>query len=91
MVTRRVNGFIAKVTDSMKHDDVKEELAQAYVDILKKSQLSQIYIDQALSGIFLACPSEAYFLSSKKFSTKIFSQLFSISFRDFVEKKISNP
>ena len=50
----------------MKHDDVKEELAQAYVDILKKSQLSQIYIDQALSGIFLACPSEAYFLSSKK-------------------------
>lgn len=66
MVTRRVNGFIVKVTDSMKYDDVKEELTQAYVDILKKSQLSQIYIDQDLSGIFLACPSEAYFSSSKK-------------------------
>ena len=66
MVAQRVNAFVARVTGSMKYDDVKEELAQAYIDILKKSQLSEIFSDKALSGIFLACPSEAYFSSSKK-------------------------
>ncbi len=66
MVAGWVNAFVAKVTGSMKYDDVKEALSQTYVDILKSSRLREIYNDQALSGIFLACPSEAYFSSSKK-------------------------
>lgn len=49
--------------DSMK---TKELLSQAYLNILKNAPLESLYTEVALSGIFLASPSEAYFSSPKK-------------------------
>lgn len=48
------------------HKEVIVQLEDAYYQILARTEFSEIYATKNLSGIFLACPDEAYFQSKRK-------------------------
>lgn len=48
------------------YKEVITQLEEAYYETLKKTDFLDIYATPNLSGVFLACPDEAYFQSKRK-------------------------